>query len=47
MAFIIPSFYQEEVRQGILNKIDRGVTKLSVYGGFTDHERPVLMCMVD
>lgn len=38
---------QEEVREGILNKIDRGVTKLSAYGGFTDHERPVLMCVVD
>lgn len=37
----------EEVRDGILNKIDRGVTKLSAYGGFTDHERPVLMCVVD
>jgi uncharacterized membrane-anchored protein YitT (DUF2179 family) len=38
---------QEEVRAGILNKIDRGVTKLSAYGGFTDDERPVLMCVVD
>ncbi|MEW9052379.1 MAG: YitT family protein [Neobacillus sp.] len=38
---------QDEVRQGILNKIDRGVTKLSAYGGFTDNERPVLMCVVD
>jgi uncharacterized membrane-anchored protein YitT (DUF2179 family) len=38
---------QEEVREGILNKIDRGVTKLSAYGGFTDSERPVLMCVVD
>lgn len=38
---------QEEVREGILNKIDRGVTKLSAYGGFTDYERPVLMCVVD
>jgi uncharacterized membrane-anchored protein YitT (DUF2179 family) len=38
---------QEEVRAGILNKIDRGVTKLSAYGGFTDNERPVLMCVVD
>jgi uncharacterized membrane-anchored protein YitT (DUF2179 family) len=46
MAMIITS-KQEEVRQGILNKIDRGVTKLSAYGGFTDHERPVLMCVVD
>lgn len=46
MAMIITS-RQEEVRTGILNKIDRGVTKLSAYGGFTDHERPVLMCVVD
>jgi len=46
MAMIITS-KQEEVREGILNKIDRGVTKLSAYGGFTDHERPVLMCVVD
>ncbi|MFP7297263.1 YitT family protein [Neobacillus niacini] len=38
---------QEEVREGILNKIDRGVTKLSAHGGFTDNERPVLMCVVD
>jgi uncharacterized membrane-anchored protein YitT (DUF2179 family) len=46
MAMIITN-KQEEVREGILNKIDRGVTKLSAYGGFTDHERPVLMCVVD
>lgn len=46
MAMIITS-KQEEVREGILNQIDRGVTKLSAHGGFTDHERPVLMCVVD
>lgn len=46
MAMIITN-KQEEVREGILNKIDRGVTKLSAYGGFTEHERPVLMCVVD
>lgn len=46
MAMIITN-KQEEVREGILNKIDRGVTKLSAYGGFTDNERPVLMCVVD
>ncbi|MDP4085170.1 MAG: YitT family protein [Bacillota bacterium] len=46
MAMIITNM-QEEVRDGILNKIDRGVTKLSAYGGFTDNERPVLMCVVD
>lgn len=38
---------QTEVRDGILNKIDRGVTKLSAYGGYTDQERPILMCVVD
>ncbi|MBY6052213.1 YitT family protein [Cytobacillus firmus] len=46
MALIITE-NQSEVREGILNKIDRGVTKLSAYGGYTDHERPVLMCVVD
>nr|WP_251551907.1 YitT family protein [Neobacillus muris] len=46
MAMIITE-KQEEIRHGILHKIDRGVTKLSAYGGFTEHERPVLMCVVD
>jgi uncharacterized membrane-anchored protein YitT (DUF2179 family) len=46
MVMIITS-KQDEVREGILNKIVRGVTKLSAQGGFTDHERPVLMCVVD
>jgi uncharacterized membrane-anchored protein YitT (DUF2179 family) len=45
-AMIISS-KPDEVREGIFNQIDRGVTKLSAYGGFTDHERPVLMCVVD
>ncbi|HWJ79003.1 MAG TPA: YitT family protein [Niallia sp.] len=38
---------QEEVREGILKKIDRGVTKLTAHGGYTDSERPILMCVVD
>lgn len=46
MAMII-SNQQAEIQEGILNKIDRGVTKLSAYGGYTDHERPILMCVVD
>jgi uncharacterized membrane-anchored protein YitT (DUF2179 family) len=46
MAMIITNNL-DEVRTGILNKIDRGVTKLTAYGGFTDSERPVLMCVVD
>ncbi|WP_370875995.1 YitT family protein [Evansella vedderi] len=45
MAIII-SDYEEEMKQGILTKVDRGVTKLVGYGGYTNHERPVLMCVV-
>ncbi len=46
VAFII-SNHQEEVRQSILQDVDRGVTKLSGYGGYTDEERHVLMCVVN
>lgn len=38
---------QEEVQNAILTKIDRGVTKLTAHGGYTDFERPILMCVVD
>jgi len=46
MAIIITD-KQDEVREGILTKIDRGVTKLSAFGGYTNNERPVLMCVVN
>ncbi|QQZ10302.1 YitT family protein [Heyndrickxia vini] len=46
-AALIITEKQQEIREGILNKIDRGVTKLTAYGGFTESERPVLMCVVD
>jgi uncharacterized membrane-anchored protein YitT (DUF2179 family) len=46
MAMIITT-KEEEVRKGILEEIDRGVTKLPGTGGFTEDERPVLMCVVD
>ncbi|WP_408055253.1 YitT family protein [Sutcliffiella halmapala] len=46
MAIVITQ-KEEEVRQAILTKIDRGVTKLSATGGYTEDERPVLMCVVD
>lgn len=46
MAMIITN-KQDEVRETILNKIDRGVTKLSAYGGYTDSERPILICVFD
>jgi uncharacterized membrane-anchored protein YitT (DUF2179 family) len=44
---LIISDHQEEVRQSILKDVDRGVTKLSGQGGYTDAERPVLMCVVN
>ncbi|STO13660.1 Uncharacterized BCR, YitT family COG1284 [[Flavobacterium] thermophilum] len=37
---------EEKVRRAILHEIDRGVTRLPAYGGYTEHERPVLMCVV-
>ncbi|MCZ0754392.1 YitT family protein [Anoxybacillus sp. J5B_2022] len=46
MAMIITT-KEEEVRAAILHKINRGVTKLSGFGGYTEHERPVLMCVVE
>ena len=46
MAFII-SEKRDEIRDAILYEIDRGVTRLSAYGGYTDEERPVLMCVVN
>ncbi|AOM81945.1 YitT family protein [Salisediminibacterium beveridgei] len=45
MVMII-SDYEEEVKQGLLTKVDRGVTKLTGFGGYTDEERSVLMCVV-
>ncbi|MGM0876474.1 MAG: YitT family protein [Bacillota bacterium] len=38
---------QIEVQDAILHEIDRGVTRLAAHGGFTNNERPVLMCVVD
>ena len=46
MAIIITN-KQDEISQVILRKIDRGVTRLSAVGGYTDDERPILMCVVD
>jgi uncharacterized membrane-anchored protein YitT (DUF2179 family) len=46
MAIII-SEKEEEIRNVILHKINRGVTKLSGVGGYTNDKRPVLMCVLD
>lgn len=45
MAYII-SEHEEEVKHEILTKVDRGVTKLVAYGGYTNQKRPVLLCVV-
>lgn len=45
MAMIITN-REEEVRKAVLVKIDRGITKISAVGGYTDDERPILMCVV-
>ncbi|MFC7372972.1 YitT family protein [Fictibacillus iocasae] len=45
MALII-SDHEEELRKGILTDIYRGVTKISAFGGYTQDERPMLMCVV-
>lgn len=45
MAMIITN-REEEIRKAVLVKIDRGVTKISAVGGYTDDERPILMCVV-
>ncbi|MEW9669498.1 YitT family protein [Ammoniphilus sp. 3BR4] len=45
MAFII-SENLDKIQKAILYELDRGVTRLPGYGGFTEKERPVLMCVV-
>lgn len=45
MALIITS-KENEVRERIFKDIDRGVTKISGFGGYTDDEKPILMCVV-
>lgn len=45
MALII-SEKESELKSRILAEIDRGVTRISGYGGYTDDERPMLLCVV-
>nr|WP_139892185.1 YitT family protein [Bacillus sp. D386] len=39
--------HETEVRRAILEEVDRGVTRISAHGGYTESERPVLMCVID
>nr|WP_085506709.1 YitT family protein [Thalassobacillus devorans] len=43
---MIISEHVEEIRQAILNEIDRGVTVLEGSGGYTEQSRKVMMCVV-
>ena len=45
MVYIITE-KQDELRDRIFQEIDRGVTKIPAYGGYTGNERPVLMVVV-
>ena len=38
---------EEKVRESIIHDIDRGLTKLKAYGGYTNKERNTLMVVVD
>ncbi|WP_425388515.1 YitT family protein [Bacillus solimangrovi] len=46
MVLIITN-HEDEVCHAILRRIDRGVTRVSAMGGYTDDERPLLMCVVE
>lgn len=46
MALIITN-REPEVRHAILHDLDRGVTRLSGLGGYTDDVRPILLCVVE
>ncbi|MFJ7745119.1 YitT family protein [Peribacillus sp. NPDC097295] len=46
MALII-TVNEPEVRDAIIHELDRGVTRISGHGGYTDDSRPILMCVID
>lgn len=45
-AMIITNF-QEEVQDAILHKLDRGVTRVPGFGGYTNDQRQILFCVID
>lgn len=46
LTYII-STKQDEIKEAILDQIDRGVTKVSAKGGYTDEDKPILLCVVE
>ena len=45
MVYIITD-KQDAIRDAIFNEIDRGVTRIPAFGGYSGQEKPVLMCVV-
>ncbi|WP_243290512.1 YitT family protein [Bacillus sp. FJAT-47783] len=45
MVVVITS-KERTVKEAILHQIDRGVTKIQAQGGYTNNDRPMLMCVV-
>ena len=45
-ACYIISTQHEQVKQEIMQKLDRGVTVLRAEGGYSGQERPVLLCVL-
>ncbi|MBC1433877.1 YitT family protein [Listeria rocourtiae] len=43
---LIISEKQDEIRQAILFQIDRGITRLSAKGGYTEDDRQILLCVI-
>lgn len=44
-CFVISPRWQE-ISQRIMREMDRGVTRLTAYGAYTDEERPTLLCVI-
>lgn len=38
---------EELIRKAVIEEIDRGLTKILSYGGFTNEKRPILMVVID
>lgn len=43
---LIISEKQDEIRHAILFQIDRGITRLSAKGGYTEDDRQILLCVI-
>ncbi|MGE6379082.1 YitT family protein [Peribacillus muralis] len=46
MALIITN-NERDVRDAIIHELDRGVTGISGYGGYTDDTRPIMLCVIN